>query len=172
MASLTLLIVIILTLGSSFHSKPVFDMIPAKKSQEERILIKTLVSSVLNKEKELREKTEQLETLLSILNSPISHEMTNKFHGFWFENVDDGCQYYSIQAGLEFIYTTFYIYLIPWNYRIDPLIMNVLAEFVIFPIESINQSVTKLRCWCQLEANYVMTSVLLEAQTDATLFRE
>ena len=82
MASLTLLIVIILTLGSSFHSKPVFDMIPAKKSQEERILIKTLVSSVLNKEKELKEKTEQLETLLSILNSPISHEMTNKFHGF------------------------------------------------------------------------------------------
>ena len=94
MASLTIRIVIILTLVSSFHSKPVFDMIPVKKTQEEHILIKSLVSSVLRKEKELREKTDELETLLSILNSPISHEMTNKFHGFWLpENVDD-CQYY------------------------------------------------------------------------------
>ena len=82
MASLTLRIVIILSLVSSFHSKPVFDMIPAKKRQEESVLIKTLVSSVLNKEKALQEETEHLETLLSILNSPISHEMTNKFHGF------------------------------------------------------------------------------------------
>ena len=82
MASLTLRIVIILSLVSSFHSKPVFDMIPDKKRQEESVLIKTLVSSVLNKKKALQEETEQLETLLSILNSPISHEMTNKFHGF------------------------------------------------------------------------------------------
>ena len=82
MASLTLRIVIIISLVSSLHSKPVFDMIPAKRMQEERTLIKTLVSSVLNKEKALQEETEQLETLLSILNSPISHEMTNKFHGF------------------------------------------------------------------------------------------
>ena len=82
MASLTVRIVIILSLVSSLHSKPVFDMIPVKRMQEERTLIKTLVSSVLNKEKELQEETAQLETLLSILNSPISHEMTNKFHGF------------------------------------------------------------------------------------------
>ena len=27
------------------------------------------------------------------------------------ENVDGGCQYYSIQAGLEFIYTTYFIFI-------------------------------------------------------------
>ena len=78
-----MIVIIILLLVPSFKTMPVFDMIPSKRKQEERILLKTLVSSVINKEKALREKTEQLESLLSILNNPVSHEITNKFHGFW-----------------------------------------------------------------------------------------